>query len=88
MLTRVWALHPFLKLQLLCSFTIIPELIIFIGKILNNVCQGALNAVTINSDTVVSPAAAIVFYINLLLLSMVEVVLEIYIPRERIPEDD
>ena len=88
MLARVWTLHPFLMLQLICSFSLIPELISFIGKILNNVCQGALNALTINSDTVVSPAAALVLCINLLLLSMVEVVLEIYIPRERISEDD
>jgi hypothetical protein len=62
-------------------------LIWFTGKILNGICQGALNALTNTSDMVVSPAAVLVLSINLFLLSMAEVILEIYIPTERVPEE-
>lgn len=63
-------------------------LICFTGKILNSLCQAALNAFTNNTDTVVSPAAVLVLSINSFLLSMAEIVLEIYVPRERVPEQD
>lgn len=88
MFAQLWALHPLLKLQLLCSLSIISGLTGFTGKILNTFCQAALNALTVNSDTVVTPAAVVVLGINLFLLSTIEVVLEIYIPRESVSEDD
>ena len=58
------------------------------GKILNNLCQGAITALTANPDTGVSTQAPalIVLVIAEFLINMVEVIAEIYMPRDRVAE--
>lgn len=89
MFTRVWTLHPLLKLQLLCFVILNIWLTAHIGKIINNFCQGAITALTTNPDTVASTTAAAVIALGIIgfLVSIVEVMAEIYVPRDRIAEE-
>lgn len=61
----------------------------FIGKIINNFCQGAITALTTNPDIVPSTTAAAVIVLGIIgfLVSIVEVIAEIYVPLGRIAEE-
>jgi hypothetical protein len=54
------------------------------GRSINNLCQGTIVAITANPDSVVSPPLVLALGTIAFLVSMVDIIIEIYIPRARV----
>lgn len=78
---QMWRYVVCREMQLICF--ILSLWSNYPGRSINNLCQGIIVAITANPNSVVSPPLVLGIGTIAFLVSMVDIIIEIYIPRAR-----
>ena len=78
---QMWRYVVCREMQLICFILSLRSN--YPGRSINNLCQGIIVAITANPNSVVSPPLVLGIGTIAFLVSMVDIIIEIYIPRAR-----